>query len=175
MEEAITSTVTNLNYAILKRDETKAHLRVRDEQLRTMAFLVESAASPIVMTSLDGKLTHVNPAFLRTWGYEREEEVLGRPVVDFWMMHERLDYIMNTLQSEGRIFEESQAKKCDGTLFDVQVSAAIVLDDKKQPIALMSSSLDITEQKQVAKELQNYRDHLEESVNERTHQLEAGK
>ena len=56
---------------------------------------------------------------------------------------------MQALRSEGNWSGELKAEKKDGSLFDVQVSAAVVFDETGTPIAMTSTSIDITECKAI--------------------------
>jgi PAS domain S-box-containing protein len=137
----------NITGVVLVFQDVTKEYQLR-EQYRNMAFLVESASTPIVMATSTGRLSHVNPAFLRTWGYDRPDEVLGRSVTEFWMIGERMTEILNNIETEGLESEEVRAQRRDGSFFDVQVSAVAVRDDTGRPLALMASSFDITERKQ---------------------------
>ncbi|MBN2802198.1 MAG: cache domain-containing protein [Deltaproteobacteria bacterium] len=139
-------------------------LQKNQERLETMLFLVESAASAIAMGGMDGKLTYVNPAFLNIWGYDNKEEVIGRSLSDFWKISNSEENIIHTLKNQGRLLEEI-AIRSDGTLFPVQVSAAIVRNDKGAPIAIMSSSQDITEQKTAQDDLKKARNYISNIIN----------
>jgi PAS domain S-box-containing protein len=101
-----------------------------------------------------------NPSFLKTWGFDDAKEFLGRHFSDFWVVKDRLDEIMQTLRSEGRWLDEIEAIRKDGSLFNVQVSAAMVYDAKGNPIALTSTSIDITERKRAEEALRIERDNL---------------
>lgn len=122
---------------------------IKDEQkqLHMMAFLVESAASPIILTDLNAVLTHANSAFLKTWGYNNQSEVVGRPVTDFWDVKDRIDMILEKIRTEGSIFEEICGIKSNGKLFEVQNSASMVNDAEGVPVAMMCSSIDISARK----------------------------
>jgi PAS domain S-box-containing protein len=133
------------------RDVTERHRA--EEELRQKDYIIESASNVIATTDLDRKMTYVNPAFLETWGFDDPGEVLGRPFSEFWMVEERLDEIVDALQHQGKWSDEIEARKRDGNLFDVQVSAAMVRDDEGHPISLMSSSVDITERKRTQEAL----------------------
>jgi PAS domain S-box-containing protein len=136
----------NITGVVLVFQDVTKEYQLR-EQYRNMAFLVASASTPIVMSSPEGELSHVNPAFLKAWGYNRPDEVLGRHVSDFWMVGDHITEILNTVETENIEFGEVQARKQDGTVFSVQVSAAAVRDEMGRPLALMASSIDITERK----------------------------
>ncbi len=119
-----------------------------EKELRKKDFIIRSASSAIGTTDLDGKITYVNPAFLKSWGFDKPDEVLGLPFSEFWGESDRVDEVMDALLVEEKTWEgETLAKRKDGSLIDVIVSATTVLDDAGNPIALMSTSIDITEQK----------------------------
>jgi two-component system cell cycle sensor histidine kinase/response regulator CckA len=139
------------NFQLL--DGTVINLGQDISERRQKDYIIESAANVIATADLDRKMTYVNPAFLETWGFDDPGEVLGRPFSEFWMVEERLDEIMDVLQHQGKWSDEIQARKRDGSLFDVQVSAAMVCDDEGHPISLMSSSVDITERKRTQEAL----------------------
>ena len=63
---------------------------------------------------------------------------------------------MRRLQSEGTWAGELKGRKKDGNLFDVQISAATVLDDSGNPSALTSTSIDITERKGIEAQFQQF-------------------
>jgi PAS domain S-box-containing protein len=138
--------------------------RTTEEELRKKDFIIHSASSIVATTSLDGKMTYANPEFLSTWGFENLDELLGQPFTDYWMLGEKNDEIMAALMGEDRKWSgELKAKKKDGSLFDVLVSAATVLDDKGKPIALMSTSIDITKRRQAEHALGESEDRLLEA------------
>ncbi|MFC1744988.1 PAS domain S-box protein [Candidatus Riflebacteria bacterium] len=119
------------------------------EELRKKNFIIRSASSIIATTNLNGNISYVNSAFLKAWGFDSPDEVIGRPLSEFWMVGEKIDEIMTSLMGKEKKWSgEVQAKRKDGSFFHVLVSAATVLDDDGRPIALMSTSVDITERKQ---------------------------
>jgi len=109
--------------------------------------LISSSSSAIATCDLEGMMSYGNASFLKTWGFDNAKEFLGRHFSEFWVVKERLDEIMHALLSKGKWFGETKAKRKDGTLFDVQVSAATVYDVEDKPVALTSSSIDITDRK----------------------------
>ncbi len=118
------------------------------EELLEKAHIIRSASSAIATADLDGNMTTLNPAFLELWGFDDEGEVVGHPFPEFWMIADRLDEIMHALvEGTGQWTDEIKARRRDGTLFDVHVSAALVFDSQNKPIALMSTSVDVTERK----------------------------
>jgi PAS domain S-box-containing protein len=128
------------------------------------AFMMDSVSAIIGRSDLDGKMTYVNPAFLDNWGYDSIEEVLGRPFTEFWMLGDRAKKVMMALVGDGapgRWSGELDAKRKDGSLLELLVSAATVYDSSGEPIALMSTSIDITDRKRVEDELKTKLDENE--------------
>ena len=124
-----------------------------ERELLFNADIIRSSSSIIAICDLQGRMTFGNPSFLKTWGFEDTKEFLGRHFSEFWEVKGRLDEIMQALQNKGTWFGELQARRKDGTFFEVQVSAATVYDTKGTPISLTSTSVDITERKQAEKAL----------------------
>lgn len=137
-----------------------------EEILREKEYIIASASSAIATADLDEKMSYVNPTFLELWGYEDAQEVLGKAITEFWMVTDKYDEIMKALKTDGKYSSEMQAKRKDGTLFDVQASAAIVYNESRQPVGLMSSSIDITERKKVEREKQNVIEELQNAIAE---------
>ncbi|MBC8414213.1 PAS domain S-box protein [bacterium] len=123
-------------------------LKQAEQELRNKDFIISSASSVIATCTLDSAMTYVNSTFLETWGFDNPDQVIGRLFTEFWLVDDKIDEIMAVLKGEERKWSgEIQAKKKDGSLFDVFVSAATVLDDRGNSVGLMSTSTDITERK----------------------------
>jgi PAS domain S-box-containing protein len=120
-----------------------------ENELRVKDFAVSSAASGIAITDLDGIVTYVNPACLSMWDYKREEEVLGKPAIDFFADKKRFGVVLKTVLEEGIWQNEGQARRSDGSTFDVQVLANLVTDADNEPFCMMASFVDITERKKI--------------------------
>ncbi len=120
-----------------------------ENELRVKDFAVSSAASGIAITDLDGIVTYVNSTCLSMWDYEREEEVLGKPAVDFFAETKRFTGVLKTVLEEGIWQDEGQARRSDGSTFDVQVLANLVTDADGEPFCMMASFIDITERKRI--------------------------
>jgi len=131
--------------SVLIKDITERKLA--EEALQQKDYIIESASSAIATADLNGSMTYGNPAFLEMWGFKNHDEFIGKPFSEYWLVADRLDEIMNALMNEDHWSDEIQAQRSDGTIFDVQVSAALVRNRAGNPYGLMSSSVDITERK----------------------------
>ena len=120
-----------------------------ENELRVKDFAVSSAASGIAITDLDGIVTYINPACLSMWDYEREEDVVGKPAINFFADKRRFGVVLKTVLEEGIWQDEGQARRSDGSTFDVQVLANLVTDADGNPFCMMASFVDITERKKI--------------------------
>jgi PAS domain S-box-containing protein len=146
--------------------ERTAALAIKDQAIR-------SAQSAIALSDLAGNLTYVNPAFLRFWGYDQDQEMVGRPVVEFWQLDEKAAEVVRLLDAGQTWSGELTARRKDGTLFDVAVGASIVMDQASRPVGRMATFIDITERKRAEEEINQLNLELEQRVRQRTAQLEV--
>jgi len=136
-----------------------------EEELRQKDYIIESASSAIATSDLDGRMTYANPAFLETWGFEHPGEFLGESFTEYWMVADVFDGLMDALRNEGEWTSEIQARRRDGSLFDAQVSAAMVRDRRGNPVSFMSSSVDVSERKRAEEALRRQQALLESVYN----------
>lgn len=150
-EQGDTELIRGVFQDITKRKE-------RERELQIYEYASQSALSAIAIADFDGELLSVNPAFCEMWGYEDKTEVLGRSVTDFWVEPESAASVVTAVKEKGRWEGELQAVREDGTTFDAYSSASFVTDEDGEPIALMSSFVDITDRKQHEQELEEERE-----------------
>jgi two-component system cell cycle sensor histidine kinase/response regulator CckA len=138
--------------AVFAKDITER--RRAEEALRIRDSAMASSLTAMAIAEFAGNLTYVNSSFLEMWGYEDESEVLGRPAIEFWQEPEKAGEVVEALRSRDGWTGELTAKRKDGSLFDVQLSASIVVDENDEPVCMMASFVDITERKQAEEALE---------------------
>ncbi len=111
-------------------------------ELRDRVF--ELSANAIVFTDLQGNLLEANRSFVKMWGYEHKEEVLGKPAGAFWEIPQQAQQAVRTLHECGSWIGQLVGRKKGGALFEVQVSATAVKDSAGAVKCLMGSLVDIT-------------------------------
>ena len=147
-----------LRRQITRIEKSRAKLKRMMKGLKIKDSAIASSINAIAIADLDGKLTYVNPLFLRLWGYEDEKKVLGKPAVEFWQTAEKALEVMEALREKGGWIGELVAKRKDGSLFDVQLSSSLVTDEAGQPLCMMASFVDITERKRAEEALRESED-----------------
>lgn len=119
-----------------------------EDAMRIKDSAIASSINAIALADLDGKLTYINPAFKRLWGFDDQDEVTGRSVAEFWHEQAPVGEIIQALFNSQGWQGELVAKKKNGMLFDVDTSAHLVMDELGKPLCMMSSFIDITARKQ---------------------------
>jgi len=111
-------------------------------------FAIASTVSAIVMSDLGGHLIYANESFLRMWGYETVEDVLGWPISTFWQDPKQAVAVCRILRRRQQWVGEMVARRRDGTQFHAQLTANIVADEDETPMYVMASLIDVTPRKQ---------------------------
>jgi len=127
--------------------------KLMEEDLRVKESAIESSLSGIVISSLQGRITYANRSFIEMWGYGEASEVIGMsPDV---LAHDKAEAhrITGEIMSSGSWSGDMVARKRDGALFNVHLSASMVLDAQGSPLCLMSSFVDVSEKTALEKKL----------------------
>jgi PAS domain S-box-containing protein len=154
---------------LAERKRTEETLRESEERYR---LLLESSPDPIVVYTMEGRATYVNPAFEQTFGFS-DDEVFGRKI-DFvpeesWP--ETKNAIENMLSGKKiHLFETKRLTK-DGQVLDVQISSTLYRTQDGSPVGNIVILRDVSVQKAAEKVLKEYHDQLEALVEERTAEL----
>jgi PAS domain S-box-containing protein len=130
--------------------------RLREEARANLAAIVESSDDAIVSKTLDGVIQTWNAGAQRVFGWTAEE-VIGKPITII-IPPDRQDEepkILKRLREGHRVdhFETVRVTK-DGRLIDISVTISPIRDSNNQVIGASKIARDITEQKQLMRELQ---------------------
>ncbi|MGD2247680.1 MAG: PAS domain S-box protein [Candidatus Methanofastidiosia archaeon] len=154
---------------ITERKKAEEMLRLSEEKYRT---LVENLSVGVyrVTPGKKGKFIDVNQAFALMLGYEKEE-ILQLHARDIYVNPDNRDAFSKKMIDKKFIKnEELQLKRKDGTTIIASDTARAVYENGDL-VYFDGVAEDITQRKQVERELKKYRQHLEELVEERTTKL----
>ena len=124
-----------------------------EEVLRIKESAIASSINGIAMADIEGNLTYVNDSFLKMWGYDDEQRVLGKPAIEFWQSKDKASEVVEALNDRGNWIGELVGMKEDGSSFDIQLSASMVKDEAGKPICMMAAFVDITERKKIEEQM----------------------
>ena len=158
-------------FAVLIADITER--KAVEAQLRKLAQAVEQSPESIVITNLNTEIEYVNAAYLRNTGYSREELIGQNPRTLQSQKTPQANYeALWRAMSLGQTWKgEFINKRKDGTEFVEFAVINPVRDGEGRITHYVAVQDDITEKKQLGKELDQHRHHLEELVEKRTTEL----
>jgi diguanylate cyclase (GGDEF)-like protein/PAS domain S-box-containing protein len=143
-------------------------IKANEQEMRIKDNAMASSSNAIAIVGLDGILTYVNPAFMRMWGYERDDQILGKNVNETWHNEALAREVIGILYSAGCWVNEIRSTRADGTPFDVRIIAEMVRDENGAPLCMMASFIDITDSKRAEAALreseERYRNIIEQSL-----------
>lgn len=157
---------------------------ISDQARANFKYRTLYRATPAMLHTVDGDglIVTVTDHWLQKLGYRREE-VIGRPITDFFSVRDRKAYADGQLQeliSDGDFNNlERQMLAKDGTVLDLVMSAISHRDEDESVDRMLVASKDVTERRRAERELrrtlgenarlreelERERDYLREEVN----------
>ncbi len=126
-------------------------LRQMEKEYRTF---MEAVPDPMVMYDTDGKVTYLNPAFTRVFGWTLEEQVGKR--LDFVPeenVAETLEAVRRILRGETVVSLDTRRLTRDGRVLDILGSATSFRGADGEMVGSMVTLLDVTEKRQIERAL----------------------
>jgi PAS domain S-box-containing protein len=156
--------VSHLDVSDRRQVETK--LESTEGRLSAQAQVLEHIKDALVVTDMEGLIKSWNPGAERLYGYSATE-VIGRSI--------RLVYpdgdipvfrpdTWNVLREVGHCELETVKRHKSGRMFHAQTSLSVLRDSKGQPEGLISYTMDVTDRKRIAQELEASMHQLEEAL-----------
>ena len=152
------------------RKITKQQLISTEQRFRR---LYETTQDGIMARDLEGRMLHCNPAYAKMLGYTRKELKLlsvKQLMPEKW--HAQRDRVAKKVLKTGRsiVFEREYRRK-DGSIFPASVRTWRLTDGRGKIIGIWSIVRDISQQKQLQKNLEKQAGALEKIVVDRTKKL----
>jgi PAS domain S-box-containing protein len=138
--------IEDLSDEVEKRRETEKELL-----LKNLVFDESIAANSIADKS--GILRQANTSFIKTWGYNSKEEVIGRSITEFIRDKNEVKEIFRSLDDTGQWNGEYTALKRDGSTFYANGLATVIRNIDGEMIGYQSSVQDITDRKKTEEAL----------------------
>ncbi|BCU06149.1 hypothetical protein Atep_08260 [Allochromatium tepidum] len=153
------------------RDITKRK-RIESE-LTKRSLAVEQSPESIVITDLDGCIEYVNDAFTANTGYSRDEAIGQNPRIlkSGLTPPETFDALWESLLCGEVWHGELINRRKNGEIYTELASISPIRQADGRITHYLAVKADVTEQKRLAEELDQYRHHLEEMVEMRTLEL----
>ena len=147
-EKKITGAIETLQ-DVTERRRAEEALRESEKRYRT---LLDFAPYPIVVFTLDGKVSYLNPAFSEVFGWSLDE-LEGRPIpyVPPGMEHETTREIKQLFENKVILREETKRMTKDGRILDVMLRAVVFSVSQEEPEGELVILRDVTQEKRIAR------------------------
>ncbi len=143
----------NEHLIILARDITES----RKKELDLLRFynIAEKTVFPLQITSLEGKMLYVNPAFEAASGYTREELLGKNPNIFSSKKHPKSFWnkMWETIKNGKAWVGEVENKRKDGSPFYEQLLISPILNSKGKVFGFFGVHRDLSEKKLLEKQL----------------------
>ena len=166
----------NISSRYKEIQETADSFRVMKEAIRKTQEkyygIFENIQDVYYETSLDGVILEVSPSIEKISPLNREN-LLNKKVDQFYFSPQDREAMIRQLMEEKKISDyEILLKFGDDTPTCISLNSVLMTDEQNGTQKIIGSMRDISARKKAEAELQTYRDHLEELVQERTADLE---
>jgi PAS domain S-box-containing protein len=133
---------------ITEKFRTQQALQQSEKRYRT---LLDFVPYPIVVYTTDGRVSYLNPAFTRIFGWTLEE-LLGKavPFVPQELEKETQEAIERLFSQRASLNYESKRLTRDGRVLDVTLRGAVFLEESGEPSGVLVILRDVTREKRIA-------------------------
>jgi PAS domain S-box-containing protein len=133
--------------------------------------LIEASLDPLVTISQEGKITDVNETTIKATGVTREK-LIGTDFSDYFTEPAKAREGYQTVFRQGSVTDYPLIlRHSSGKLTNVLYNASVYKDEAGKVQGVFAAARDITEQKKAEEELNRHKEHLEETVQQRTAEL----
>ena len=137
-----------------RHHKTELMLREREEMYK---MLVTASPDAVMVADLEGRITELSHQTLELHGFTREDEVLGRSIIDLIASEDR-EHAMENLQKTldlGVVRDQEYVMlRTDGSYFIGELNTALVKDAYGKPKGFIATMRDITQRKQTEEALE---------------------
>ncbi len=136
---------------ITERKLAEEALKKSEEKYRK---LFEESKDGLFITTPDGKIIDVNPAFAEIYGYSSKEELLQTPAQNLYLHPEDREKWKEEMEKKGYVkdFEERHKRK-DGTPLNILVTSTVEKDEKGNILLYRGILRDVTAHRKMEEQL----------------------
>lgn len=134
---------------VTERFKTQQALRKSERRYRT---LLDFVPYPIVVFTLDGRVSYLNPAFTEIFGWKLDElEGKNIPYVPLGLEEETSENIRRLFEEKVILRHETKRLTKNGRVLDVVMRAAVYSESEDEPSGEIVILRDITQEKRIAR------------------------
>ena len=141
---------------LVKAEKTKKELESTHEQLQLFMTAAKASIDGFVMTDLEGRITDVNDAVMRLYGFSVKNDMIGKSSLDLVCPEEQEKIIANMREVMAKgtsTIKEIGAITREGVRITADFSTTLVKDAKGHPVGFLGIIRDVTERKKTEEAL----------------------
>jgi len=147
-EGGVTGAIETLQDITERKQAEEAHSKAE----RLYRTLLDFAPYPIVVFTLDGRVSYLNPAFTEIFGWTfKELEGKRIPYVPQELQQETTENIRKLFEEKIILRHETKRLSKDGRTLDVVMRAVVFSEDEDEPAGELVILRDVTEQNRIAR------------------------
>jgi PAS domain S-box-containing protein len=148
VEGRVTGAIETLQDITERKQAEEAHFKAE----RLYRTLLDFAPYPIVVFTLDGRVSYLNPAFTEIFGWTfKELEGERIPYVPQELQQETTENIRKLFEEKIILRHESKRLTKDGRTLDVVMRAVVFSEDEDEPAGELVILRDVTERNRIAR------------------------
>ncbi len=146
--------LSQLRHRIGELETSEAEFNTLRGALSIVYDAIDSTVGGVLIANLEGRISYVNPSFLRMFEYTDRHEVIGNDVADFFVSKEikSLADVKSMIDLTKGETGEFIVVRSDDTRFYVEASSSTVTNEKGNIVGVMASFVDVTRRKQTEME-----------------------
>lgn len=134
--------------------------RQMDADLRVRQNAIDAALHGIAILDEGGHLTYANRAHVTMFGYERQNDLIGRHLSELYDPPTVAESLVEELHRQGTWTGELKGLRRGGGVFDARVSASLIKQPGGGSICLLTWVEDVTEPNRAREEQERLSAHL---------------
>lgn len=139
-------------YIAIKQDITEN--KKIEFELKSLNMAISKANLPLFMAGIKGNIKYINKSFLKLFRYEKEEDLFGKNIWLCYKDKNKIKEIKEILHMNKFYSGEESVKDKDGKDLFLNISLSLVCDESNNEICILGTFLDITDEKNIKKELE---------------------
>ena len=133
---------------ITEEKQTENQLHIKDQA-------IEAMNSGFALFDLDAEVQYANPALMEMLGYEGEGDLQDRPLASICEDPVCAASVIAEVKEKGHSRGEVVLEQRDNTKILADVSASLLTNESGKPFRIVTTLIDITDQKRIEEELSN--------------------
>ena len=156
-KEQLINELVELRQRVTELEAADTELKLAQEELSVAYDTLASSVNGVIIADLEGKIIYANPAFLRMFGYEDRDQVIGKRAAELFPSErvQKFSDVQAIIDKVKGETEEFLARRRDSTIFHVEVSSSIVTNREGNDVGRMASFVDITKRKRAEKRIEH--------------------